>query len=427
MRRTLLLGVLAYLFVFVGLLTVQGMLVALAIPLFIYLVAGFLSSPENIDLDITRRLSESRVFSGTVVEVSLEIANGGSLLEDVTIVDRLPEGLEVMDGETSVSVSLKPGDSTSFHYKVRGMRGYYFFDDVLVIARDGLGLVQRRKNIQAPGEIFTLPISGKLRGIPIRPRRTLIYGGTVPTRQGGEGVDFFDVREYQPGDSLKAMNWKAHARRPDQLFTNEYEQERVADVGLILDGRVGSHPQVGQRSLFDISVQAAAALAEGFLNTGNRVGLLIYGAGLVWTYPGFGKLQREKIFLALAKAREGRSIVFEKLDSLPTRYFPRGSQIVLVSPLQKEDIPFLVRLRSRGYGLLVVSPDPVSFEAAAMPDEMVRDMAVRIAQLERATIVHKLQRGGVFTLDWDTSIPLEAVVNAGLGRMKAWTRHRGVI
>ena len=427
MKRSLFLGLLAYLFFLVGLLTMQGLLVALAIPFVVYLVAGFLSSPENVELDVTRSLSHNRVFTGTAVEVTLKVVNTGSLLEEVTVVDHLPAGLEVIDGETTLSVSLKPGDAAQFSYRVRGTRGYYNFDDVSVTAGDGLGLVMRQRRIAAPGEVFTLPTTGKLKSIPIRPRRTLIYGGFVPTRQGGEGVDFFDVREYQPGDSLKAMNWKAHARRPDRFFTNEYEQERVADVGLVLDGRMGSYPAVTGRSLFDVGVQAAAALAEGFLNTGNRVGLLVYGAGLAWTHPGFGKLQREKIFQALARAREGWSVVFEKLDSLPTRYFPTGSQIVLVSPLQNVDIPFLTRLRARGYGLLVVSPDPVSFEVSALPGDQDRALAERIARLERSLLIQKLERSGVFILDWNPDLPLETVVNAGLGRMKVWMRHRGIV
>ena len=59
-------------------------------------------------------------------------------------------------------------------------------------------------------------------------------------------MDFFGVREYQPGDSLHAVNWRVSARfsshsgdgRESQaLFSNEYEQERVADVGIILDAR----------------------------------------------------------------------------------------------------------------------------------------------------------------------------------------------
>ena len=56
-------------------------------------------------------------------------------------------------------------------------------------------------------------------------------------------MSFWGVREYQMGDSLRHINWKIAARRmiaarqAQELFTNEFEQERIADVGLILDAR----------------------------------------------------------------------------------------------------------------------------------------------------------------------------------------------
>ena len=128
-------------------------------------------------------------------------------------------------------------------------------------------------DLPTDGQLFILPPVLRLRRVAIQPRRTRIFSGTIPARQGGSGVEFFDVREYQQGDSPRWINWRATARHPQNVFSNEFEQERAADVGLILDGRHRTN-DFGDRSIFENSVLATAALADTFLNAGNRVGLL---------------------------------------------------------------------------------------------------------------------------------------------------------
>ena len=265
-----------------------------------------------------------------------------------------------------------------------------------------------------------------MRQVAIRPLRTRAYAGSVPARQGGAGIAFYGVREYQPGDPLRWVNWRMSARHRHQVFTNEFEQERVADVGLILDARRRSDVRGSDGMLFEHAVAATASLALAFLNDGNRVGLLVYGGLLNWTFPGYGKLQRKRILEALARAETGGSMVFESFDYLPTRFFPAKSQLVLVSPLCDSDPPMLVHLRARGYQLLVISPDPVSFEARMLGARPDVELAARIALLERALLLRKLRRAGIQVVDWQVDQPLDRVVHASLDRTPQWFRAVGV-
>ncbi|HAV75761.1 MAG TPA: DUF58 domain-containing protein, partial [Anaerolineae bacterium] len=98
-------------------------------------------------------------------------------------------------------------------------------------------------------------------------------------------------------------------------------------------------------------------MADALLSQGNRVGLLVYATFLGWTFPGYGKVQRERILHSLAHAKPGSSEVFSDFEYLPTRLFPPESQIVVVSPLTDDDLTPLVQLRAQGYQVLVVSPD----------------------------------------------------------------------
>jgi uncharacterized protein (DUF58 family) len=200
------------------------------------------------------------------------------------------------------------------------------------------------------------------------------------------------------------------------LFTNEYEWERIADIGLILDARERTNVTMDGKPLFEYAVEATAALADSFLSDGNRVGLLVYGRGLERTFPGYGKHQRQRILRALSQAQVGDSLVFDSLDYLPTRFFPAKCQIVLISPLCQDDPAVLSRLRSRGYEILVISPDPVDYEAAFIEPSLARDLAVRIAQAERVLWIQQLQRVGVQVVSWKVSVPLNAAIQADFRR-----------
>ncbi|MBN1810419.1 MAG: DUF58 domain-containing protein [Anaerolineae bacterium] len=401
-------------------------MLALAIPLVILLGAAFLWGPVTPRLKITRSLGAESVSPGTPVVVTLSAINEGPALEEVTIEDTVPPALEVIHGESSVLASLPTGGVVEIAYTVRGKRGAFEFRDARVTASEHLGVFRRRVTLPVPGRLFILPEVSKMRQVAIRPLRTRAYAGPVPARQGGSGVAFYGVREYQSGDPLRWINWRMSARHSHELFTNEFEQERVADVGLILDARRRSDVRGWGGMLFEHAVAATASLALSFLNDGNRVGLLVYGGFLDWTFPGYGKLQRKCILEALAKVETGDSLVFESFDYLPTRLFPAKSQLVLVSPLCAGDLPMLVRLCARGYQLLVVSPDPVSFEARALKTQPGVELAARIAHLERALLLRKLRRAGIQVVDWQVDRPIDRVVHASLGRTPQWFRAVGV-
>jgi uncharacterized protein (DUF58 family) len=416
-----LLGLIAYGLIVAGLAARDGQLIALALPFVVYLAAGFLGRPHGVMLEAHRSLSAERVGTGMPVQVTVSLTNRGPRLE-LLAEDAVPAGLEVTDGSARHIVSLEPGATAAWTYTVSGSRGYYQFASVSVRVPDRLGLTSQDLRLPAAAQLFILPPLLRLKNVDIRPRRTRVYSGLVPARLGGHGTEFFGVREYQPGDPQHWLNWHATARHPSVLFSNEFEQERVTDIGIILDGRERANLPVAGRSIFEYSTLAAAAMADAFLAQGNRVGLLVYGQYLNWTLPGYGKVQRERILRVLAQVQPGNSEVFAELGAIPTRLFPAHSQLVLVSPLLPDDANMLLKLRARGYHVLVVSPDPVGFEAASLPASPEVEMGARIVRLERAVMLQRLRRAGIQLANWDTSRPFEQVMQGRMARPLAWLR-----
>jgi uncharacterized protein (DUF58 family) len=134
--------------------------------------------------------------------------------------------------------------------------------------------------------------------------------------------------------------------------------------------------------------------------------MLFYGRQIAWTMPGYGKIQAERILHDLSLLEPGESHAFSELY-IPRHLFPSRSQLVLVSPLLSEDYEVLSALRMSGYHLLVVSPDPVSFEAGGMAGTRPNLFARRIVQLQREVLLRRLRGAGIHVVDWDTTQPFE--------------------
>jgi uncharacterized protein (DUF58 family) len=471
-RRWAFLGSAAFLLVLIGEILRQGALLILALPLVCYLAVGFYFALPSVMLKAQRSLSTTRAMSDEPVTVRVELENLGATLELIELADSVPTVLELRQGSAQKITNLPGGEKISLEYVVSGMRGLARWQTLSVRVTDTLGLFLREMELPCEGELLVVPTFERLEEIMIRPRRTRIFSGQVKARLGGAGIEFFGVREYYPGDERRFLNWKATARR-DRPIVNEFEQERVADVIILLDarersdvirpnppapfpereggqaspdfvwtvhlaakggktngpgeawtfpvpgrGRGRGQEEASPQSLFEHSVRAALALAHYFTAQGNRVGLLIYGKYLDWTWPGFGRWQRERLLRAIVSAEKGNKAVFEDLENIPTRLLPTGSQLVFVGPILESDIKTIVDLRLR-YEVLCIAPNPILFESAFLEATPEVELALRLEHLKRQALLAQLRRVGIRVVDWDVSKPLAAVVSGELGR-SAW-------
>lgn len=394
-----------------GLATLHRDLLVLAIPLLVYLFAAIYQRPEAVKLVVKREIAPDYAPPGTPITVKLTVTNTGAALDELAVSDLLPRGARRIDGKSASVAFLAPQASTTLEYTIAARRGEYARYEVQVHARDFLGCFELPLVYRTTPYFVVHPHYPKLDRIKIRPPQTRGFAGPIAARQGGTGIDFWGVREYQASDPQRQINWKLSARAERDLYTNVFEQERVADVGLIVDARQRTNVTTASDSLFEHSVRAAAALAENFLDDGNRVSLLIYGSGLMRVFPGYGHVQRDRILRELAKATSSVNYALESLTHLPTRLFPAKSQLVLISSLLPEDIPVIVRMRAHGYAVLIVSPDPIAFEARNLSGP-----AYRIASAEREFMLRQVRESGARIVNWPVDRPLEGVIREALAR-----------
>ncbi len=388
----------------------RGELLLLALPFVVYLVVGLFVCPDHVDLHAKRTISAGEVAAGEPFTVEVVVENRGKGLTNLALSDLVWPGMTVTDGRTQQQLALAGGQKAQVQYAARGMRGLYSWKTISVKASDPCGLFALESEVPAFGEVRARPAAMKLRRVRIAPRSTLHAPGPMPARLPGAGTDFWEVREYRAGDPLRRLNWRLAGRYPRRLFTNEFEGEEIADYGLILDARRLTNDQDVDEELFEASISAATSLAESFLDQGNRMALLIFGEAPVGLFPGYGKRQLNRVRQALARAALSRNLPGRYLESFPARLFPNRSVLLMFSVVDAGDLETYRRLRSFGYEVLLVSPNPIQSASRRLEATPLNSLAARAARLERVVQLNALMRIGISVIDWRIDQPLDTLL-----------------
>lgn len=249
-RFWLVIGIVFGLLLF-GMATLQGGVIILTIPFLAYLAVAILFAPPDVQFKVDRQIGTPVVAQNSPVQVRISFKHEGPGADELYISDELPPQLEPIQGKAVQLRPLQSGETFEYDYTVRCARGRYVFSGITITLSEHFGLLERQMPLPIAGEIRSVPEVPHLRKLTINPQQTRGFSGPIPSRQGGSGMIFWGVREYNMGDYLRRINWKISSRHSQDLFTNEYEQERIADVGLILDAREKTNIRIGELSLFE--------------------------------------------------------------------------------------------------------------------------------------------------------------------------------
>lgn len=117
----------------------------------------------------------------------------------------------------------------------------------------------------------------KVRKIEIKTRRLSdhVFGGEYHSTFKGRGMTFSEVRQYQFGDDVRAIDWNVTARY-NEPFVKVFEEERELTLMLVVD--VSGSEAFGTRSQFkrEILTEITATLAFSALQNNDKVGLVLF-------------------------------------------------------------------------------------------------------------------------------------------------------
>ena len=257
---------------------------AMYVLLGVLLVSRYLTRSWAESLSAERECNRLTANIGETVAVVVKVKNSGRLpvpwllLEDLLPRQALihdPPNLRV-DGRRIKLSMLRSGASKNLLYQLHcNRRGYYQLGPLIMETGDLFGLHRRYRVVTDPHFLLVYPKVMPLEGYDIASRRPI---GEVrmsyrlyedPTRIAG-------VRQYEAGDPLNRVHWKATART-GKLHSKVYEPSTVAGMTLLVDFHQDSHDPRHEPVRSELAVTAAASLAHAVYEMGQQVGLVTNG------------------------------------------------------------------------------------------------------------------------------------------------------
>ena len=172
--------------------------------------------------------------------------------------------------------------------QVFGKRGHVFIDGFELSTRFPFGFMRLRRRLRARNVDILVypkpePIGDELHLLPM-------YAGRMASARRGAGHDLFALRDYQPQDDLRHIDWKATARSR-RLTVREFTSEDERRITIILDTRaVADSEQESFSERFERGVIKAASHLKHFIDERADVRLILgadagpYGSGLEHLY-----------------------------------------------------------------------------------------------------------------------------------------------
>ncbi|NVK51852.1 MAG: DUF58 domain-containing protein [Flavobacteriaceae bacterium] len=123
----------------------------------------------------------------------------------------------------------------------------------------------------------TKEILKKVRKIEIKTRRLSdhIFGGEYHSTFKGRGMTFSEVRQYQYGDDIRAIDWNVTARY-NEPFVKVFEEERELTMMLMVDISGSEFFGTNQQFKRDTATEIAATLAFSAIQNNDKVGLMLF-------------------------------------------------------------------------------------------------------------------------------------------------------
>ena len=374
-------------------------LVALAAPFALAAVAGAALARDPA-IEATLELDRERALESEEVEATLELLSppGG---DRVDVLLPLPDELRSRASNPR-AVALAPGEPRTLSVPIRCERwGAFVVGPLLVRARDRLGFHSWEARVGGRAPLRVYPSVETLRAL-LPPLETQVFIGDQVSRAKGDGIEFADVREWEPGDRVRRVNWRASARRGG-LWVNEQHPERNTDVVLFLD--TFADVRSAGRGTLDLTVRAATSLAHRYLQRKDRVGLVSFGGYLSWLVPASGTHQLYRIVDSLLQMDIVLSFATKGVDILPPRTLPPKALVLALTPLlDPRSAAALLDLRARGFDLVVIEVSPLPFVQPGKGE--LAQVSYRLWRLSRESLRARYEQAGVPVIEWLDGVPL---------------------
>lgn len=389
--------------IFIGIFAEQGLVIGFGVMGLLFAGTAWLWNRLSLqELTYEREFSQNRVFIGEEFTMSITLTNRKPIpLGRVLIEDDIPDAIELIDAETVMSPlpemsSLRLMTSMSWYERIRWnyrvrctRRGFFRLGPVSLESGDLFGLFKSVDSIRGNDYVLVYP--------QVVPLEELGMPAARPFGESREGIRIFQdpsrplsIRDYERGDPLKIINWKATAR-VGHLQSNTYEPSSNITVTLVVMVETSGKYWEGYSKVnLERVIVAAASMAQYAFDKNYTLGLFSNGTPILADRP---------MRIAPNRSPEQLTIILEALATIRplamgplvpqleehARRFPLGSTLVIVTALVQDD--FIEAIDSlRGYGYKIVIVYVGEGECPHFPDDViVHELQDYFEQMELAS------------------------------------------
>ena len=268
---------------------------------------------------------------------------------------------------------------------------------------------------RTPAEILK-----KIRALEIKTRGLVetAFAGDYHSVFKGRGMNFEDVREYQPGDEIRAIDWNVTARM-GTAFVKKFTEERELTVMLIVDVSASGNFGSTSQSKRELAAEVACLLAFSAIRNNDKVGLLLFTDRVeLFIPPKKGRshtlrLIREILFFQPEGRGTEPALALDYLNKIVTR----RSVIFFISDFQAPDFSRALAITGRRHDFIAVQIHDerekvipnigiITLEDAETGEQVEVNTAERstrtlftdLAQREESELLRNLRRNNIDTI-----------------------------
>lgn len=200
----------------------------------------------------------------------------------------------------------------------------------------------------------TKDILQKVRKIEIKTRRLSdhIFSGEYHTSFKGKGMSFAEVRQYQYGDDIRAIDWNVTARYSEP-FVKVFEEERELTLMLMVD--VSGSQDFGSSNDFkrDIVTEIAATLAFSATTNNDKIGLILFSDQIeLFVPPKKGKSHILRIIRELIQfqPKSNRTNIAQAFEYL-SRVMKKKAIVFVLSDFMTKDYDRILRIAAKRHDI----------------------------------------------------------------------------
>ena len=210
----------------------------------------------------------------------------------------------------------------------------------------------------------------KVKRIELRTRNLVntIFAGEYHSVFKGRGMAFAEVREYQPGDDVRTIDWNVTARMGDP-FVKVFDEERELTVILMVDASASGDFGTVAQMKGEIGAEICALLAFSAIQNNDRVGLIIFTDEVeLFIPPKKGKKHVLRVIRELLYFQpSGRSTNIDTALEYLNRVTYRRSVVFLVSDFFASDYEKALRVANQRHDLVAIAlEDPREYDLPAI-------------------------------------------------------------